>query len=56
MGAPCQSRVSVWGPALVIVLAALTLRVPRLDQRPMHGDEANQAVRTGILLDSGVYH
>lgn len=27
-----------------------------LDKRPMHGDEANQAVRTGILLDEGRYH
>lgn len=41
-----------------IVLAAvlaLILRVPSLDRRPMHGDEANQAVRAGILIDSGQY-
>ncbi len=27
-----------------------------LEQRPMHGDEANQAVRAGVLLEQGVYH
>ena len=43
--------------ALVLIFAAaLTLRLPGLDQKPMHGDEANQAVRAGMLLDSGVYH
>ncbi|MDR2849090.1 MAG: TIGR03663 family protein [Verrucomicrobiota bacterium] len=42
--------------AVLIAYVALTLRVPSLDQRPMHGDEANQAVRTGGLLDEGVYH
>jgi len=31
-------------------------RVRQLDRRPMHGDEANQAVRTGMLLEQGVYH
>lgn len=39
-----------------MVLLALALRLPHLDQRPMHGDEANQAVRTGLLLEKGVYH
>lgn len=42
--------------ALVILSVALALRLPRLDQRPMHGDEANQAVRAGILLETGAYH
>ena len=32
------------------------MRVAQLDHRPMHGDEANQAVRTGTLLEQGVYH
>ncbi len=45
-----------WVSALVVLAAALALRLPRLDRRPMHGDEANQAVRTGLLLDKGVYH
>ena len=43
-------------PAMGVVLAALALRLPRLEQRPMHGDEANQAVRAGVLLDTGTYH
>ena len=51
-----MTRVSAWGSALVVLAIALTLRLPRLDQRPMHGDEANQAVRAGILLDTGTYH
>ena len=41
-----------------IVLAAvlaLILRAPALDRRPMHGDEANQAVRAGRLIDAGQY-
>lgn len=41
---------------LGIVALALAFRVPRLAERPMHGDEANQAVKAGILLDKGVYH
>lgn len=31
------------------------LRLPRLDVRPVHGDEANQAVKTGLLLESAGY-
>ncbi len=45
-----------WMSALVILAIALTVRLPALDQRPMHGDEANQAVRAGMLLEQGVYH
>jgi uncharacterized protein (TIGR03663 family) len=56
MDARLLSRVSVWVSALVILAFALALRLPRLDQRPMHGDEANQAVRAGLLLEKGVYH
>jgi uncharacterized protein (TIGR03663 family) len=44
--------------ALCIVLAAagaFAFRLLPLDRRPMHGDEANQAVKTGILLDTGEY-
>ena len=40
---------------IVIIIAAAAFRVPRLDLRPVHGDEANQAVKTGILYDTGVY-
>ncbi len=38
-----------------VSLVALFLRVWQLDLRPMHHDEANQAVRTGILLETGTY-
>ena len=41
---------------LSLSLVALFLRVWQLDLRPMHHDEANQAVRTGILLETGTYH
>jgi uncharacterized protein (TIGR03663 family) len=34
---------------LVLAAASLAIRLPRLDQRPMHGDEANQAVKAGML-------
>src|SRR4030042_322504 len=40
---------------LVLTSVALAIRLPRLGQRPMHGDEANQAVKAGILLETGVY-
>ncbi len=56
MNARCSSRLWVLVSALVVAFVALALRVPRLDQRPMHGDEANQAVRTGILFETGTYH
>ena len=43
--------------AAVIVIAALALatRLVALDARPMHGDEANQAHKTGVLIEDGVY-
>ena len=41
---------------LAIAGVALAFRVPQLTMRPMHGDEANQAVKAGILYDKGVYH
>jgi uncharacterized protein (TIGR03663 family) len=37
------------------VLGALLFRVGRLDVRPMHHDEANQAVKFGDLLERGEY-
>ena len=43
----------------VLVLAAtvlaFALRLPRLQQRPMHGDEAVHAIKFGKLLEQGVY-
>jgi uncharacterized protein (TIGR03663 family) len=35
--------------------AGATLRFGRLDRRPMHHDEANQAVKFGALLERGEY-
>lgn len=40
---------------LLILAAAVCLRVPRLAARPMHHDEANQAYRFGTLLEEGAY-
>jgi len=39
----------------LIAAAALATRRVELDKRPMHGDEANQALKAGQLLTSGVY-
>lgn len=46
-----------WMPItfLLILIAALALRLPQLAERPMHHDEANQAYRFGILLEEGTY-
>jgi uncharacterized protein (TIGR03663 family) len=46
------------GAVLVVAIAlaaGLTLRLVRLDMRPMHHDEANQAVKFGALLERGEY-
>lgn len=40
---------------LLLIGLSLAFRLPHLDERPMHGDEANQAMKTGILMDTGVY-
>ncbi len=40
---------------LVVVAAAVAVRVADLDARPMHADEANQAVKLGALLETGEY-
>jgi uncharacterized protein (TIGR03663 family) len=40
---------------LLVVCAALFFRVIRLDLRPMHHDEANQAIKFGDLLEKGAY-
>ncbi len=50
---------SGYGGAILVVAialaAGLTLRLARLDVRPMHHDEANQAVKFGALLERGEY-
>jgi uncharacterized protein (TIGR03663 family) len=43
------------GLFVLAVLAAVAFRVVRLDLRPMHPDEANQAVKFGDLLERGEY-
>ncbi len=43
------------GLFLLAVLGALAFRTVRLDLRPMHADEANQAVKFGALLERGEY-
>jgi len=40
---------------LAITILALFLRLPRLEQRPMHGDEAIHGIKFGQLLAEGVY-
>jgi len=44
-----------WLPLALIALAGFWLRTSELGQRPMHADEANQAVKLGELLDHGHY-
>ncbi|HJY35278.1 MAG TPA: glycosyltransferase family 39 protein, partial [Vicinamibacterales bacterium] len=46
-----------WAGAVVAIALAvgLFLRFGRLDARPMHHDEANQAVKFGALLETGKY-
>ena len=39
----------------LVFVAAAAFRIPNLSVRPVHGDEANQAVKTGILYDTGKY-
>ncbi len=41
---------------LFAILLALLLRVPNLNVRPMHGDEAVHAIKFGALLQDGSYH
>lgn len=43
------------GAILAATVVSGFLRFPDLDQRPMHTDEAVQAVKSGILWESGVY-
>jgi uncharacterized protein (TIGR03663 family) len=40
---------------LAATIVALALRLPRLRQRPMHGDEAVHAIKFGQLLEAGAY-
>ena len=40
---------------LAAAIAALALRLPRLERRPMHTDEAVHAIKFGELLEQGTY-
>ncbi|MHC4191346.1 MAG: flippase activity-associated protein Agl23 [Planctomycetota bacterium] len=40
---------------LAATIVAFILRLPRLQQRPMHGDEAVHAIKFGQLLEEGAY-
>lgn len=44
-----------WLPLIVVTAAALWLRTCDLAHRPMHADEANQALKFGDLLENGRY-
>jgi uncharacterized protein (TIGR03663 family) len=44
-----------WLPLALVTLVAIWLRTHDLARRPMHADEANQAVKLGELLDAGRY-
>ncbi len=44
-----------WLTLAIIVAVAFWLRTRDLDNRPMHADEANQAVKLGELIESGRY-
>ena len=52
-----SGKKSWWtGVGLVLVcLLGLWLRFPELDQKPLHHDEANQAIKFGDLLKNGDY-
>ena len=50
-----RSRVFFAAAMLAILAVAAALRVPKLDLRPMHADEANQAVKSAQLYETGKY-
>ncbi len=49
------TRIATWTLFAAALLLALAFRLSRPDARPMHHDEANQAVRFGHLLETGEY-
>ncbi len=50
-----NKKTALYGLFLLALLGALLFRLFQLDLRPMHHDEANQAVKFGILLEQGEY-
>ena len=51
-----MTRAGVGALVAIALTAGLALRLVRLDARPMHHDEANQAIKFGTLLERGEYH
>ena len=50
-----RARVLIAAAILAILVVAAAFRLPRLAQRPMHADEANQACKSGRLYERGEY-
>jgi uncharacterized protein (TIGR03663 family) len=50
-----MNRAAYGGVILAALALALAFRLARADLRPMHHDEANQAVKFGDLLETGDY-
>ena len=48
-----MTRAGTGALVAIALTAALALRAARLDVRPMHHDEANQAIKFGDLLERG---
>jgi uncharacterized protein (TIGR03663 family) len=50
-----MSKAAFWILFLATLVLAVGIRLLRLDVRPMHHDEANQAIKFGTLLETGDY-
>ncbi|MBN1939786.1 MAG: TIGR03663 family protein, partial [Candidatus Aminicenantes bacterium] len=50
-----MKKLAFGGLILLAIAAGLLLRLNDLDLRPMHHDEANQAVKFATLLEKGEY-
>jgi uncharacterized protein (TIGR03663 family) len=50
-----SARWRSWVLIFAVTILAAVLRVPRLQQRPMHGDEAVHADKFRLLLEEGFY-
>jgi len=51
-----MSRTAFCTLFLAVLIIGLAFRLGRLDLRPMHHDEANEAIKFGVLLETGEYH